>query len=108
MIREGRTRRGAEEGSVAVEAAVTLAAVLFLLLGVVQFGLAFFAWNTMLLAAEEAGRYAMLYNPVNYPRCPPGCAATLANCARTWANQNCGDAFPVTASADANCHAGAG
>jgi hypothetical protein len=50
----------------------------------------------MLLAVEEAGRYAMLYNPTNFPGGPPGCAGTLANCAITWANQNLGDNFTIT------------
>jgi hypothetical protein len=97
MICEKASPWDAEEGSVAVEAAVTLSVLLFLLLGVVQFGLAYFAWNTMLLAAGEAGRYAMLYNPINFPGGPPGCAGSLADCAISWANQNWGNDFPVTA-----------
>jgi Flp pilus assembly protein TadG len=110
MIRKISARRS-DEGSVAVEAAITLSVLLFLLLGSVQFGLAYFAWNTMLLAAEEAGRYAMLYNPVNYPSGPPAqtCSATpatLANCAVAWANQNWGNDFPVTAGTNASCPSG--
>jgi len=110
MIRKISARHS-DEGSVAVEAAITLSAVLFLLFGSVQFGLAYFAWNTMLLAAEEAGRYAMLYNPVNYPNGPPAAAcsatpATLANCAVAWANQNWGNDFPVTAGTNASCPSG--
>jgi Flp pilus assembly protein TadG len=100
-----------DEGSVAVEAAITLSALLFLIIGAIQFGLAYFVWNTMLLAAEEAGRYAMLYNPVNYPNGPPGCSAsppTLANCAVAWANENMGNDFPVTPGTDASCQSGTG
>jgi len=105
--------RRAEKGSVAVEAAITLSALLFLLLGAIQFGLAYFAWNTMLLAAEEAGRYAMLYSAcvASAQPCPPGCSGSttaLANCAVAWANQNFGNVFPVYPGANAGCHAGAG
>ena len=96
----------------AVEAAITLSALLFLLLGAIQFGLAYFAWNTMLLAAEEAGRYAMLYSAcvASAQPCPPGCSGSttaLANCAVAWANQNFGNIFPVTAGTNAtNCPSG--
>ena len=112
-MRRKKSLRSEERGAVAVEAAITVSALLFLLLGAIQFGLAYFAWNTMLLAAEEAGRYAMLYNPVNYPSGPPAAAcsaspATLANCAVAWANQNFGDIFPVTAGTDPSCDAGNG
>jgi hypothetical protein len=106
-MRRKTSLRSEERGAVAVEAAITLSALLFLLLGAIQFGLVYFAWNTMLLAAEEAGRYAMLYNPTNFPSGPPGCADTLANCAVSWANQNFGNIFPVTpGTADPNCPSG--
>jgi hypothetical protein len=65
-----RKGRG-EEGAVAVEFAMTLWALLFLILGAIQAGLVFWNWNSMLLAVEEAGRYAMLYNPTNFPGGPP-------------------------------------
>ena len=88
----------------AVEAALAIAALMFLILGSLQFGLVFWTWNTMLLAVEEAGRYAMLYNPVNYPKGPPAanCSAatvTLANCAVAWANQNWSNLFTVSCTA---------
>src|SRR5215472_11692633 len=97
----------AEDGEVAVEGAVTMLALVFLILGSVQFGLVFWNWNTMLLAVEEAGRYTMLYNnSTNYPNCSagiscPNCSAspaTPANCAVAWANQNWGNNFTVTSS----------
>ena len=87
---------------------ITISALLILLLGAIQFGLVYFAWNTMLLAAEEAGRYATLYNPVNYPGGPPGCADTLGNCAVAWAYQNFGNVFPVTPGADPSCWSSTG
>jgi Flp pilus assembly protein TadG len=92
-----------------------MSALMFLIIGAIQFGLAYFVWNTMLLAAEEAGRYAMLYNPVNLAllgyASPPGCSAsppTLANCAVAWANQNMGNDFPVTPGTNASCQSGTG
>ena len=55
-------RRGAEEGAAAVEAGVTMSVLLLLIVGSVEFGRAFWSYNTMLLAVEEAGRYAMVHN----------------------------------------------
>ena len=114
MMKSIRTLRRDERGSVALEAWAVLSLLLILLLGSVQSSLAYFAWNTMLLAAEEAGRYAMLFH--NYPGTilsgpnannPPGCADTFANCAVAWANQNFGNIFPVTPDiADPNCPSG--
>jgi Flp pilus assembly protein TadG len=64
----GRHRR--DEGTAAVEAAL-IAPVLFLaLLAIVEFGTAFWQWNTMLLAVEQAGRYVM----VNNASCDTTCA----------------------------------
>jgi hypothetical protein len=80
MIRRPANHRSAEAGSVAVEFALILGPLLFLIVGATQFGLVFWNWNSMLLAVEEAGRYAMLYNA--YPNSPPGCTdatPTLAN-----------------------------
>ena len=105
MIPHPAIRRGGEAGSVAVEMAVTLSAFLFLILGVIQFGIVFWNWNSMLLAVEEAGRYAMLHNPTsfpNFPTAPNGATIcslatpTLANCAVAWANQNWGSPYAIT------------
>ena len=99
MIWKKSPRRHAEEGATAVEAAVTISALLFLVLGAVQFGIAYWNWNTMLLAVEEAGRYAMLYNTTNFPNGPPGCNSGLAACAIAWANtQNMGNLFTIRSS----------
>jgi hypothetical protein len=100
-MRRKKPLRSEERGAVAVDAAITLSALLFLLLGAIQLGLVYFAWNTMLLAVEEAGRYAMLFH--GFPNNPPGCADTLANCAVLWANQNFGNMFQFTAGTDPNC-----
>jgi Flp pilus assembly protein TadG len=104
MTRKCSSLCRAEDGEVAVEGAVTMLALVFLILGSVQFGLVFWNWNTMLLAVEEAGRYAMLYNPTNYPSGPPSASCsvatpTIANCAVAWANQNWGNNFTVSCTA---------
>jgi Flp pilus assembly protein TadG len=107
MIRRPLIRRRAEAGSVAVEFALILPALLFAILGAIQFGIVFWNWNSMLLAVEEAGRYAMLYNSTNLQNanltiaqvCPSGVTTvSLANCAIAWANQNLGSPYSVTCS----------
>jgi TadE-like protein len=95
-MRRPTIRRHGEEGSVAVEMAITLSALLLLIFGAVQFALVFWNWNTMLLGVEEAGRYAMLYNATTFPSGPPGCADTLAVCAADWGNQNSGNLYNIT------------
>jgi Flp pilus assembly protein TadG len=68
---------------------------MLLVFGLVQFAEIFWTWNTLMLAIEEGGRYAMIYNPTNYhnfPNAPPAAVscsatpATLANCAVAQAN----------------------
>jgi Flp pilus assembly protein TadG len=98
MTRKRSSLCRAENGEVAVEGAVTMLALVFLILGSVQFGLVFWNWNTMMLAVEEAGRYAMLYNPTNYPSGPPSASCNVAGlpldqCAAAWGNQNWGNNF---------------
>jgi len=83
------SRRSSEAGSAAVEAGVTISALLLLIVGTVEFGQAVWTSNTMLLAVEEAGRYAMVYDqgPLDTcgaqsqaPRCPILSNTPLANC----------------------------
>jgi len=98
MIRQCPSLRAAEGGGPAVDAALIMSALLILILGIIDIGSAYWGWNTMLLAVEEAGRYAMLYNPTAYPNGPPSqtCSAstvTLTDCAVAWANQNGGNVF---------------
>jgi len=82
-------RRSSEAGSATVEAGVTISALLLLIVGTVEFGQAVWTSNTMLLAVEEAGRYAMVYDqgPLDTcgaqsqaPRCPILSNTPLANC----------------------------
>jgi Flp pilus assembly protein TadG len=91
-------RRGWDEGAVAVEAALTIGVLIFLIFGVIEFGMAMGSWNTMVLAVEDAGRYVMVHNT----SCNTSCAvaqmqATLAavpgtvstTCTKPAANQFC-------------------
>ena len=96
MIGGGPSRHRAEEGSVAVEAGITISVLLLLIVGSVEFGQAFWTYNTMLLAVEEAGRYAMIHNrgPVvtcsaqsQASQCPTFSNTPLANCSAAWAQQ---------------------
>src|SRR6516162_491980 len=69
MNGRGSSRHRAEAGSVAVEAGITISVLLLLIVGSVEFGRAFWTHNTMLLAVEEAGRYAMIHNRGSVVNC---------------------------------------
>ncbi len=80
----------------AVEAGITISVLLSLIVGTVEFGRALWTYNTMLLAVEEAGRYAMVYNhgPVETcsaqsqaSQCPAFSNTPLANCSAERAQQ---------------------
>ncbi len=59
---KGRPRRGRDEGASAVETALVLTVVFAVLFGLIEFATAFWQWNTMLFAVEQAGRCAMINN----------------------------------------------
>src|SRR5881397_627055 len=61
LARRAHRRRG-DEGAAAIEAALVLPVLFLFILGIVQFGMALWQWNTMLLAVEQAGRYVMINN----------------------------------------------
>ena len=71
LARRAHRRRG-DEGAAAVEAALVLPVLFLFILGIVQFGMALWQWNTMLLAVEQAGRYVM----INNASCGVTCAET--------------------------------
>ena len=78
-------RRGKEEGSAAIEAAIVLPVLLLAVIGSVEFGRALWTYHTMLLAVEEAGRYTMIYGEspslLTTASCPGAASVTLKNCA---------------------------
>jgi Flp pilus assembly protein TadG len=85
-----------EQGAAAVEASFTLSVLLLLILCSVEFGRALWTQNTMLLAVQEAGRFAMISNyapPISCsvqsqaPWCPAPSNTPLANCSAARALQ---------------------
>ena len=96
VICDGPMRRRAEQGTAAVEAGIVIPALLLLVLGGVEFGRVLWTFNTMLLAVEEAGRYAMVHSrgpPATCdvqspaPQCPFQSNTPLANCSAARAQQ---------------------
>jgi Flp pilus assembly protein TadG len=85
----------ADDGAVAAEAALIMTVLLLLLVGSIEFAQALWTNNTMLLAVEEAGRYAMVHSqasPVTCEvqrqasNCPRLSETPLANCT-AWSAQ---------------------
>lgn len=102
--------RRSEEGATAVEAALVILVFVLLIFGLVQFAEIFWTWNTMILALGEGGRYAMVYNPTNFPNGPPASSCsvaspTLAKCAVAQANAalTTYPSLSVTVSCTAGC-----
>ena len=58
-----------DEGAAAVEGAITIAILIAMIFGVIEFGRAAWQWNTVMLAVQEAGRYVMIHKP-----CSASCA----------------------------------
>jgi Flp pilus assembly protein TadG len=94
----GRKRSGhaADAGSAAVEAALIMSALLLAAVGAVETARALWTYNTMLIAVEQAGRYAMMYNhrppaicatQIQASQCPTLSNTPLANCSAWYAQQ---------------------
>jgi Flp pilus assembly protein TadG len=90
------SRRAAEAGSAAVEAAFIMSVLLLAVVGAVEFARALWIYNTMLIAVEQAGRYAMAYNhrppaicmaQTQASQCPLLSNTPLANCSAGYAKQ---------------------
>ena len=105
-----KLRRGKEEGSAAIEAAIVLPVLLLAVIGSVEFGRGLWTYHTMLLAVEEAGRYAMVYaaspSLLTSASCPNVGTVTLQNCAVAKAYAYLaaydGNGISVTSSEDAS------
>jgi Flp pilus assembly protein TadG len=78
-------RRRWDEGATAVEAALILPVFFLMIFGIIEFGTVFWQWNTMLLAVEQAGRYAM----VNNASCDMSCAESQMKAILTSASSSC-------------------
>jgi hypothetical protein len=86
-VRRNYCFRGSEEGAALVETAIIMSVLMILIFGLIEFAQIFWTWNTMLLAMEEGGRYAMIYNTTSNPNGPPAtCVGTLGDCAVARAN----------------------
>ena len=102
VTRRKNPRRRWDEGAAVVEAALVLPLLFLLILGIVQFGMAFWQWNTMLLAVEQAGRYVM----VNNASCDASCAESQMQtvlsgasvCTTPTSGQMCVSAYKPTGS----------
>jgi TadE-like protein len=86
----------AEAGAAAIEAAMIMSVLLLAVVGSVEFARALWTYNTMLIAVEQAGRYAMVYHhrrpvicsaQVQAPQCPALSDIPLANCSAWFAHQ---------------------
>jgi Flp pilus assembly protein TadG len=90
MSRLARSRRRGEDGSVAVEAAFVLPVLVLFVIGSIEFGRVLWTYHTMLLAAEEGGRYAMVYGAspslLTSASCPNVATVNLVNCTKARAN----------------------
>ena len=63
-MRSKELRRGWDEGSTAVEAAIVFPLFFTLIFGIVEFGMALWQWNTMQLVVLQEGRSAMINNAI--------------------------------------------
>jgi Flp pilus assembly protein TadG len=86
----------AEAGAAAVEAAIVMSGLLLALVGTVECARALWTTGTMLVAVEQAGRYAMTYNhrlsavcaaQIQAPECPAASNTPAANCSASFARQ---------------------
>ena len=64
--------RGSEDGATAAEAALVLSLLVGVVLVIIDFGQAFFIWNTLQLVVGQASRYVMVQTSIPNP---PGSAS---------------------------------
>ena len=60
MTRNRPVRRGWDEGATAVELALILSLLMMLMVGIIEFAVGFWRWNTMLVVVHDVGRYVMV------------------------------------------------
>jgi Flp pilus assembly protein TadG len=89
MTRVTAQRGGPEDGSVALEASITLTLLMLMILGVIEFGLVFWQAHTMREAVSYAERYVMIsYAPGN-ANCDTTCAKNRMRLVLTSASTTC-------------------
>ena len=85
-----------EAGTAAVEAVIIMSVLLLAVVGGIETARALWTYNTMLMAVEQAGRYAMTYNhrppaicmaQSQASQCPALSNTPLANCSAWYARQ---------------------
>ena len=90
------SNHSAEAGTAAVEAALIMSVLLLAVVGGVETARALWTHNTMLMAVEQAGRYAMMYNhrppaicmtQTQASQCPTLSNTPVANCSAWYAQQ---------------------
>jgi Flp pilus assembly protein TadG len=69
-----------EAGGTSVEVAVSVGAFLLILLGILEFAVSMWIWNSMTMAVQQGGRAAMVY-----AQTPANRTATI--CDDAWTNQ---------------------
>jgi Flp pilus assembly protein TadG len=96
MNRRERPRYTTEAGTAAVEAALIMSVLSLAIVGGIETARALWTYNTMLMAVEQAGRYAMVYKhrppaicmtQTQASQCPTLSNTPLANCTAWYAQQ---------------------
>jgi Flp pilus assembly protein TadG len=72
MPRGSTLQHGWDEGATAVEGALIISVMVFLIFGIIEFGITLWNWNTMVLAVGDAGRYVMINNTTCGTTCAVG------------------------------------
>lgn len=93
---------GSEEGATAVEAALIIGVLVFLIFGIFDFGMALWNWNTMQLAVQNAGRYVMVQY-ASGSSCDTSCAVSQMQASLVTAPGTVSTTCTTTPAADQIC-----
>lgn len=86
-------RYGWDEGSTAVELALILSMLMMLMVGIMEFAVGFWRWNTMLVVVHDVGRYVMVKagDGDSTTTCDASCAKQQLTDRLTEASSSCAD-----------------
>ena len=96
MNKRKRSKHTTVAGTAAVEAVLIMSVLLSAIIGGIETARAFWTYNTMVMAVEQAGRYAMMYKhrppaicmpQTQASQCPALSNTPLANCTAWYAQQ---------------------